>query len=69
MVNEKREVKKDFIKICPNCGSTKVTMPPAGLDLKMTFRDYCPKCGNRGIFPEIEKSKLKEFQKKIEKEK
>ncbi|UZE93932.1 MAG: hypothetical protein IB618_04215 [Candidatus Pacearchaeota archaeon] len=63
----KKKSKKQFIKICPKCGSTKVKMPPAGMDLKLTFRDYCLDCRARGIFPEIEKTKVKDFQKKLKK--
>ena len=65
----KKQLKKEFVKICLNCGSTKITMPPAGLDCKLAFRDYCHKCGNIGNFPEIEKTKMKEFQKKLKKNK
>lgn len=54
-----------YIKICLKCGSTDITIPPAGLDLRMTMPDYCKKCGNRGIFPEIEKDNVEEFRKKI----
>jgi len=53
------------IKICPNCGSTNIKIPPAGLDIKMTIKDYCMDCGYRGIFPLIEEKDIKEFQKKV----
>lgn len=53
------------IKICPQCGSTNIKIPPAGLDIKMTIKDYCVDCGNRGIFPSIEKDDIKKFQKKL----
>jgi len=55
-----------FVKVCSQCGSTDVSIPPAGMDLRMTIPDYCTKCGNRGVFPEIDKEKVKDFQKKLE---
>jgi len=55
----------NYIKICPKCGSTDITVPPAGMDIRMTMPDYCKKCGNRGVFPEVEKDKVEEFRKKI----
>lgn len=58
-----------FIKICPNCGSTRIKMPPAGMDCKLSFRDYCLDCEQIGNFPEIEENKIKEFQKKLKKRK
>ncbi|MBU2590200.1 MAG: hypothetical protein KKA65_00820 [Nanoarchaeota archaeon] len=54
---------KKFIKICPKCGSTNITIPPSGLDLKMSQPDYCKDCKNRGIFPEIEEDKVEYFKK------
>ena len=56
---------KKRIKICPHCGSTSIKLPPAGLDVKMTQPDFCENCGQRGIFPEIEPSKIGEFRKKL----
>lgn len=53
--------KSNFIKICPHCGSTNTTIPPAGMDLRMTMPDYCKECSNRGTFPEIKKSEIKKF--------
>jgi len=52
-----------YIKICPKCKSTDITIPPAGLDLKMSMPDYCKKCGNIGVFPEIEVKKSKNDKK------
>ena len=60
---------KKYIKICPQCGSIKVKLPPAGMDIKMTVTDYCQDCGNRGIFPEVDTSKVEEFKKKLRKQK
>jgi RNase P subunit RPR2 len=51
------------IKICPKCGSTRITIPSAGLDLKMTQRDMCQDCGEIGNFPEIDEDKVKNFSK------
>ena len=57
--------KEKFLKICPQCGSTDVKIPPAGLDMKMSMPDYCQKCKNRGIFPEIRESEIEKFRKNI----
>lgn len=60
--------KERYHKICPQCGSTNVKMPPAGMDIRMTFQDYCEDCENRGMFPEVEESKIEGFKKKLSKE-
>jgi len=59
--------KEKFIKICPKCGSIDITIPPAGMDFGMAISDYCSDCKNRGIFPEIEISKIKNFKKNLQK--
>jgi hypothetical protein len=53
------------IKICPHCGSTNIKLPPAVLDVNMTRPDFCEDYRQRGIFPEIEPSKIGEFRKKL----
>ena len=55
------------IKICPKCGSIDITIPPSGMDFRMSMPDYCKKCRNRGIFPEVDIKKIKEFRKNIKK--
>ena len=62
---KKRENQEKYIKICPNCGSTETSIPPAGLDVKMTIRDYCRDCRKFGTFPEVTISKIAEFRKKL----
>jgi len=57
------------VKICPICGSTRIKIPPAGLDIKMTIQNYCLDCGYRGTCPLIEKNKIKEFRKKLKNKK
>jgi len=54
-----------FIKICPQCGSINITIPPAGLDIKMIFPDYCRDCNNRGLFPEINIEDIDSFRKAL----
>jgi len=61
-------MKKRYLKICPNCGSTNVKIPPAGLDVKMTIRDYCQDCRKFGAFPEVEESKIGKFRKRLAKQ-
>ena len=56
-----------YVKICPHCGSTETSIPPAGLDVKMTIRDYCRDCRKFGTFPEVALSKVEEFRKKLKK--
>jgi hypothetical protein len=58
---------KKYIKICPQCGSIKIKIPPSGFDIKMTMKDYCEDCKNRGMFPEVELSEIEEFRKKLQK--
>jgi hypothetical protein len=52
-----------MVKVCPQCGSADITIPPAGLDLKMAVPDYCRKCKNRGIFPEVDDPEI--FKKEM----
>ncbi len=62
------KVKTDtYVKICPQCGSTNVKMPHAGLDIKMTLRDECLDCKNISNFPEIRISRIEEFRKNLKK--
>ena len=62
-----REINKKFVKVCPQCGSTNIGIPNMGLDIEMSFKDRCRECGAIGNFIEVEKSKVKEFQKKLKK--
>ncbi|MBW2975406.1 hypothetical protein KY366_06825 [Candidatus Woesearchaeota archaeon] len=62
---EKRS--KPKVRICPRCGNTKIKIPPAGMDIKMTFRNYCEKCGLVGNFPQINESKKEDFRKQLKK--
>lgn len=57
--------KKKYIKVCPHCGGIDITIPPAGMDIKMTMPDYCPECRNRGVFPEVEADRLEDFRKQV----
>ncbi len=57
--------KENYVKICPQCGSTNTKIPPAGMDVKMTKQDYCVDCGNWGMFPEVKESKIEEFSKRF----
>ena len=60
-------MEEKFVKICPNCGSVDITIPPAGLDLRMSLPDYCSDCSNIGIFPEIKISEIKSFKDNLKK--
>lgn len=65
--SRERPEKPHYVKICPQCGSTDVKIPKAGLDIRMTIRDMCQTCGNIGNFPEIDIEKISEFRKKLRK--
>lgn len=58
-----------FVKICPNCGSTKIKIPPAGMDIKMTNLNYCTNCKHGQtigtVFPEVKESEVTEFRMKL----
>jgi hypothetical protein len=55
------------VKICPQCGSTDITIPKAGMDIRMTIKDMCRDCGNRGNFPEVKVRDVKEFKNILKK--
>ncbi len=60
---------KNQIRICPKCGSvdteSKITILQAD---GVPFIITCNSCNYQGyLFPEIQKSKIKEFQKDIRK--
>lgn len=56
-----------YLKICPKCGSIDIKIPPAALDFRLTIPDYCTKCKNRGIFPEVEITQISKFKKNLKK--
>ncbi|MBS3132391.1 hypothetical protein J4212_08215 [Candidatus Woesearchaeota archaeon] len=58
---------EEYLKVCPQCGSTEIKIPNAGLDIGMSVRDKCVECGNIGNFPEILKEQLDEFRKELKK--
>lgn len=58
-----------YVKICPQCGSTNITIPQAGLDLRMAVKDKCQECNNIGNFPEVKKEQVDDFKKMLEKNK
>lgn len=49
------------------CGSTDISIPPAGMDVRMTLPDYCEDCKHIGICPEIEISEIEDFKKDLKK--
>ena len=59
--------KEKYVKICPNCGSTSIKIPPAGMDIGMMLKDYCEDCRIWSNFQEVKESKIEEFRKKIAK--
>jgi len=65
----KKSETEEFIKICPRCGNTNLTIPPAGLDIKMTHKDYCQKCKERGGFPEVWAYEVEAFRKELKERK
>ena len=61
--------KEKYVKICLQCGSTDIKIPPAGMDIRMTKQDYCMDCSNMGVFPEIKESQIEKFRKRLNKKK
>ena len=60
--------KEKYVKICPKCGSTKITSyEPKLLSVGADLGWYCKDCNYRGLFPEIEKSEIEEFRKELKK--
>lgn len=60
--------KDRYLKICIQCGSANIKIPPAGMDMEMTKADYCVDCKNMGVFPEVKESKVKAFREKLKNE-
>ena len=65
--------KPTIIKICPQCGSTDVDYATqlGGANIGGGDHFYCKTCDygrfQQVVFPEIKKSEIKSFQKKLEK--
>ncbi|MBI2672750.1 hypothetical protein HYX19_00670 [Candidatus Woesearchaeota archaeon] len=61
--------KKNYVKVCPNCGSTNITNDfsnAAKLKFGIELDKRCDSCGYSALsFPEVEESKIKDFKKKI----
>ena len=66
-------MEKDFIRVCPKCGGTKWKFPNTispsssminGPSFVNNFCE-CEDCGHIGIFLEVDKDKIKEFQKEF----
>lgn len=55
--------KKEFIRVCPKCGSDNIA--GAGRSLAEVGFSCCKSCNYEGIFPEVEKSKIKKFKEKV----
>lgn len=62
-----QDKKRDFVKICPNCGSTDISwkiIGETGWEVQ-----YCRTCRHGypdgTIFPEIDGSKIDEFRKHL----
>ena len=59
-----------YLKICPKCGSTNIGDNTINLTISgPTFTPYCKDCNYGlhldGIFPEIQKTKIKQFQNQL----
>lgn len=62
-------MEENEVKICPKCGSTDSTIPPSGMDLRMSVPDYCRECEFSGNFLIININNIKEFRNNLEKQK
>jgi len=62
-------VEKTFVKICPKCGSTDITVNDLGMGAG-PMGSVCRGCGygtsSATIFPEIEKGQVKKFRQDME---
>lgn len=60
--------KEKYVKICPKCGSLDIGLyQPMMLSIGIDEGWFCKDCNYRGIFPEIEKSEIEVFRKKLKK--
>ena len=68
-VEGKGKSTEKYVKICPNCGSTKIKLPHAGMDMSMTNKDYCVDCkyGQMAgmVFPEVKETEVEKFRKSL----
>lgn len=61
-------MKKEYVQVCPECGSENITITDyPNISAPMSLGAMCKNCGHKGIFVEVEMSKLKNFRKKIKK--
>ena len=56
---------EEYVRICPQCGSTDIKIPKAGMDLRMSVKDMCVACGAIGNFPEVLIKKIPDFRKRL----
>ena len=66
-LKEKRRLSEPkFFKVCPKCGSTKVTISKAKPQEGLPSQYKCGKCGYASyFFPETTKERLKKHAKKV----
>ena len=60
-------IKKQFIKICPKCGSIDLTIAAGFAQMLAPTPEKCGKCNYAGLFPEIEINEIKEFRENFKK--
>ena len=63
-----------YIKVCPKCGSTNITVyTKAGTFSGEILSEYCKDCNygytSGGFFPELKESKIGEFRKQLKENK
>lgn len=65
------EVKKNFVKVCPKCGSSDVKTEmdnAAKVNYGVPLNSICEACGFRNVvFPEVAEDNIEEFRKQIKK--
>ncbi len=57
--------KVTHVHICPKCGSTNITIPPASINFYMAQPAYCEDCRYNKTIPEIKISEVEEFKKNL----
>ena len=58
-------MKKQYIKICPKCGSIDLPVKTDFVQMLMPTAEKCNKCSYTGLFPEIDINEIEEFRKNL----
>ena len=59
------EAKKQYIKVCPKCGSIDLPLRTGFIEMLAPTSEECGKCDYKGLFPEIEINEIENFRKEL----